>query len=473
VFGVAWALLVPPWQSPDAVTHYDYTESLAARQQLPGPGTNESSSDVRASLAAIDGAVVSFAAPEAIPSWRSAPYARYRREAGHLSRADGGSRTSADVNPPLYYLYAAIAYLATPSGNEYDRVYSIQLWGVLLLLISTSGAWLLAGELFGRKPLAQLVTATVTGLQPMATFISTSVNPDALLVALWTMFLWLASRVVKRGAQRGDVEALCLVTAAALLTKATSYALLPPLIAALALGWRRRDRSRTGTAREHFVRGLCLLTWPVAAWLVVSAARGRSPVNTIAVVKGARVTGQSALGFLNYLWQFYLPRLPGQALFREASVLPAWPHYPTGLPAWNLWIRQGWAAFGYFDIFLSKWVYGVLAAVTGGVGLATLALVSRFRDPCRRSLLAVLGLTALSLLALLHVVDYRAIAVGDGPVIQGRYALPLISLFGLGCGLLVQRLPPRWRGLAAAGILAGLFSLQILSLATVARTYYT
>ena len=74
----------------------------------------------------------------------------------------------------------------------------------------------------------------------MATFMSTAVNPDALLITLWTFALWLGARVINRRAPSRDAIALCGVTAAAILTKATSYALVVPVLLALFIGWRRR-----------------------------------------------------------------------------------------------------------------------------------------------------------------------------------------------------------------------------------------
>ena len=36
IVGVGWALIVPPWQSPDTVAHFAYAQSLAAGLPLPG-----------------------------------------------------------------------------------------------------------------------------------------------------------------------------------------------------------------------------------------------------------------------------------------------------------------------------------------------------------------------------------------------------------------------------------------------------
>ena len=77
----------------------------------------------------------------------------------------------------------------------------MRIWGAGLLLLTTGAAWLLAGEVLGRRRLPQLACAACVGLIPMQTAIAGSLNPDALLVALSTVALWLGARVIMRGAR--------------------------------------------------------------------------------------------------------------------------------------------------------------------------------------------------------------------------------------------------------------------------------
>ena len=65
----------------------------------------------------------------------------------------------------------------------------------------------------------------------MVTFMSTAVNPDALLITLWTLDLWLGARRDQPSGRGADVIAVGVVTAVAILTKATSYALVVPVAA--------------------------------------------------------------------------------------------------------------------------------------------------------------------------------------------------------------------------------------------------
>src|SRR5438270_6058180 len=112
------------------------------------------------------------------------------------------------------------------------------------------------------------------------------------------------------------------------------------------------------------------------------------------------------------------------------------------------------------------WVYPVLSAVTGVVAVLGAAVVSRLRGQMRLELVAFFALAAVSLLGGLHLTEYRSILAGTGDVIQGRYALSLIGLFGLALALLVNQLPPRWRGPAVGSMVALLMVLQVLALTT-------
>ena len=221
IFGVAWALLVPPWQSPDTPSHYAYSESLAARLALPGvKGRPEVSSNQVAADQAVGASRIAFFTPQgAQPSWNPSIDRAYRRVAPHLSRSDGGGPNTAAVNPPLYYLYSDVGYWAAIGGDAFDRLYTMQIWDVLLLLATVIGVWLLTGEVLGPRRPAQLAAAAIAGLEPMETFISTSITPDALMVPLWTFALWLGARVIIRACRRRDAVALCALTAAAILTK--------------------------------------------------------------------------------------------------------------------------------------------------------------------------------------------------------------------------------------------------------------
>jgi 4-amino-4-deoxy-L-arabinose transferase-like glycosyltransferase len=464
VVGLCWALLVPPWQSPDTVAHFAYTQSLAQSFRLPGDRHRRAvSSDQSAADAAVGASRGAFYPEASPPSWSRAEYRAYLRlEHGNHppSKSNGGGPNAASTNPPLYYLYAAAGYLIDAGGTGLGRLYSIQIWGVLLLLGTTIAAWLLAGETFGRRRTAQLACAAVAGLLPMTTFISTSVNPDAIMITLWTFALWLGARVINRGAQPADCVALCAVTAAGILVKATSYALVVPVVLALALGWLRRPRTeRRRTAAVIGLAGLALVL-PVIGWVALAHALGRPAINQINST--AASTPFNIRQFLSYLWQFYLPRLPFMTRFR---VTPQ-------LPVYDFWIRQGTGVFGWLTVALPHWVYRIAAVTLGVIAIVAVALLTRLRDRRQLALLSFYALTLIALLGLLHITDYRGIIAGQGTIMQGRYLLPAVGLLGLAVGLIVTRAPILWRPRTCGLVLTGLLLIQVISLAAVLEAFY-
>lgn len=461
--GLVWALLVPPFQSPDEPAHFAYVQSLAESFTLTGkPGRPGQSSDEDVAQSAVGAQRGQTSPASAPPDWSRADenaYLALAHGAHPPSRTDGSGTTSATGNPPLYYLLAAVPYLIDHGGTVFGQLYAIRMSGVILLALTTLAAWLLAGEIFGRRRLVQLTCAAVAGLLPMETFISTSVTPDGLMITCWTFALWLGARVINRRARGWDAVALCAVTAAAVLTKATSYALVGPVAVALLLGWLRRPAGERRRALAPLAAAAAVLAAPVLAWLALASRLGGVALTQIpsSPARPFRI-GQ----FLSYVWQFYLPRLPFLTPFRTAPQLPLY----------GVWIRQLTGEFGWLVVFEPSWMYPLGVGVAAALAIAVVVLLTRLRGRRRLALLAFFGLTVLALLVLLHVTEYRAVLVGSGQFLQGRYLLPAIGLLGLAVALVVARLSPRLTPIAAGLILSGLLVWQAISLAAVIQAFY-
>ncbi|MGI8715021.1 MAG: DUF2142 domain-containing protein, partial [Solirubrobacteraceae bacterium] len=292
------------------------------------------------------------------------------------------------------------------------------------------------------------------------TFMSTNVNPDALMIVLWSWALWLGARVINRSARRRDAVALCAVTAAAVLTKATSYALVVPVLVALGLGVSRRAPDERRAGRRDIAIALTALVVPILAWLAVTVALHRPAVNKIAATAAAKPFNVSQL--VSYVWQFYLPRLPFMTSMRETS----------GLPVYDIWVRQFWGAFGWLDVTFPGWAYGVLGAITAAVLVPASILVGNTLSRRNWRVAAFLGLAGLALLAFLHLADYRSLIAGQGQLVQGRYLLPIVGLFGLAVAFLASRLSPARQAAVCGVVVASLLTLQVLSLSTIVHAYY-
>ena len=436
--GIAWALAVPAWQSPDEDAHFAYAQTLAELHRRPhddGRTAAEAEKSTEQHLAERDsGFIGSYQRIEAKPEWSAAAQERWERANAALSpraRRDGGGANAAQANPPTYYLYAALGYEAASGGTVLDQLYAMRLVSVPLLLVFALSAWLLAGELVGRVRPLQLLAGALAGLLPMATFIGSSVTPDALVLPLWGLATWLGVRVLRGG--RGMVW-LVLVTLGALAVKPVTVALLPGVAwVLLARLWRRPVPS---------VR----VRWAAAAALVVAGLAA-----AVALAPG----GPRRLA--TYLWQFYLPELPGQYHFAR---LPPWPLR-------DVWLEGVAGSFGWLEVRFPGWVYALVAVV----GFALLVGAVRAWRP-KPAVLVFLALPALALLAGLHLTEYRMLVNDDRAFTQGRYLLPLAPLAACVAAAAVGALAPKRRALATGALLGAMAAWQLASLAIVVGRFY-
>lgn len=463
--GTGWALITPAMQAPDERAHVSYTIWLAATGTLPatGPlGPATPTEEQRATAAAnADRAAMQ---PTVKMTWDRERYTEWQREAaalGDAAREDGGALANpAASNPPLYYLTTLPAYLATSGSDLFGRLTAMRLVSVLWLLGTVIAAWLLAGELFGRRRLLQTAVAGFTGLTPMMLFVSSSVSPDAALFATWGFVLWLGTVVLRRGLTWQRALALCFALGLAIVVKATSYALAPPVLLVLLFGVlraRRTELDRRGLLRIAAAGALGLLV-TAGAWIVVSRALG-----VAALAQGADVANSSGTAplraFPSYVWQFYLPRLP---MMDPAPGIHA-------IPAWELFVKGTWGAFGWLEVRFPNGVYVALTAVM--VALAALAARGAWRD-CRRTDWLVPGFFAVVAVLLLGALHWTEFHKGGTGFIQGRYLLPLAPVVGAIAVRGLLELPKRWLAPSIAVALGGLVVLNLLSWGLMLERFY-
>jgi 4-amino-4-deoxy-L-arabinose transferase-like glycosyltransferase len=493
VAGCTWALLDTPWGAPDEDVHFAYTQSLAERHELPGRGPQEVSSEQRFSMNAVNTDEVVFF-QTAKPDWSESGERSWREIQQRIARNDGGGANAASDYPPAYYMYEWLPYKLAGSGSDVlTRLYVMRLFSVLWLLVTTVGAWLLAGEMLGRNRPLQLLAAATIGLWPMLNFMSSSINPDAMLVAMWTLATWLGVSILRRGLTVPRAVGLCLCTGLALVTKATALALLPPVAFALAIGaWRLRRR--ISLTRLAWAAGAgAAFGVPVLAWVLVARGAGHAAYGQAAIVTpGASDAASGATGatpgappvvpsgslrfFASYLWQFYLPKLPFMRDQRFVfSVISPYPAY-------QVWLASGWASFGWVNVWFPPWVYrvflAVVLAIAAGAGFTLARAIRALRAAggvLRKApwaLIAFIALTVGTLLAGLHWTDFHMRVDGKAPFIQGRYMLPVGALLALVVPAAVKALPVRFRTIAVGCVLGGLVALQIACLTLVATRYY-
>ena len=449
VEALVWTFMIPALQGPDEVGHFSYTQRIWERPSIPwhpeggqtAPGRGAYSTEIN-TAEVYAGLAMLFGNASARPLWTDPDEAIWRREDDKLTQSarEDGDFTSALKNPPLYYLYATVPYAAASSGSLFDRVYLIRLANIPLLVALVVLTWLLAGELFGRRRWLQFVSTAPVVLHPQLANLSATVNPDLMLATGWAGGLWLIAQVLRRGPLPRLVIALAALCVAIGLTHPRGVPIVVPAALAVAIAATRGRRRR----------------------VVVGAAVG----SVLAAVTVAAAWGMGGVReFWSYVWQFYLPRAPGQQDtigpdfwdFREVFV----DRFFGTLASLEVEPPEGLTTFLFW------------AALAGLAALAVLLVVHRDRLAGRGALALVLGTAIVAMLLGLHLGAYRAmVAQPADPVITGRYLLPLLPLYGCALALFARLLPPRV-GAAFGGVVVGAaLALQLLSAGMLLERFY-
>jgi hypothetical protein len=466
LLSLAWNLALPAFQGPDEDAHFAYVQHLAETGQLPTASGGESPVSTQEhdaldylNLFPLRGVT------GARPGWSTADLALLHQLEKTMpagGRADGSGPNAVGQDPPLYYAVMSIPYLVFAGLPLLKLIFVLRLFNALCYLATIALTWTIAGDLFGRERWKQTLAAGAVALVPQLAFMSAVINADNLLIALTTAFLLSALRVLMRGPTVGRVLVMSVLCAAACLTHGRGLVTLPVLAVALVAGWVRFRAGGLAVARQL---GASAGTLGVAALLyfLFGTPGGTAYGGQVTQLNGGGAF--SVRGFLEYLWRFYLPALPGM----KARLGPAFGFR-------QVFIETFYGAFGWLEVRFKPRIYDVLelASVLGVLWLTATCLVRRrllrSQWPQVLVMLALLVVTVV----FLHYVSYRTL-VGDhgsDPLIVGRYLLPIISLFGLAIAFTIGSLPRRLGSLAGAGVLAAGVLLSLTGLGITAVRFY-
>ena len=454
---VAWAFALAPVQGPDEVWHVAYVQKLAETGHPPqrNLGVTPMSSEESLLLREFD-LDAAIGVPGAKPAWSEIDRQAWEKAQAELpdgSRSNGLGPNPIAQNPPLYYLWEAVPYLAASGLDLIDRLFVMALWNGLLYLATVAFIWLFAGELFRRRRLAQALAAATAALLPQLAWMAAEINPDTLLVTIWSAFFWIAARTLRVGLDFRHAVAVGTLAAAAVLTHGRGLALLVPAVVVLALGAWRARRALPALAGGALAGGGLALAF---AW--TSSSGGAVYGGEAAASSG----GVSVAGFLSYVWQFYLPRLG----FMDAAPGPDYGFR-------EVFVEGFFGTFASLEVQYADWVYDLLLVAWLALAIAIATLLVRRRRGLSWPLAVVVATAIGALMFLLHRVAFEHLAGGGGdPIIQGRYVLPFAALFAVAVGWLAALLPPRWTMRYAAAVVVVLSLLQVAGIGlTFARFY--
>jgi hypothetical protein len=469
VNAACWSLITPPLEVPDEPSHFAYVQVLAESGNLPVPNRPTNSPALQTTLEDLHWGEIRF-----VPQTRSLTSEAQQRklerdQAADLSNKGPGAAGAATTEPPLYYALETIPYELASGGTLLDRLELMRLLSALMAAVTALFGYLFIREALPGARWAWTVGGLAIALFPLLGFISGGVNPDAMLFAVSAALYYLLARAFRRGPTPRLTVTIGALTATGLLTKLNFIGFAPGVIAGLVFVCVRSLRQSTGHGQPA--------TRISYRWLAIAILIALSPVLLygLANIVSGRPTLGAASGALNnlggswfhrlcYIWEFYLPRLPGM------------PSYFPGISTWRqLWFDGLVGLYGWADTLFPSWVYDLaLIPATAIVALAARELI-RGRTVLRKRApeLCVYALTAVGVMALVGAQSYTSDVVqGFEPFWEPRYLLPMLALWGCVVALAARGAGRRWGPAVGALLVILLLAHDVVSQLQVVARYY-
>jgi len=454
--GACWSVISPPFQVTDEASHYAYVARLAETGTLPSsaaenfpPAEERALSDLRT------------AGLSERPSFRATSSVAEQQQLERDLAQPGGLSGSPDAGvangqPPLYYALETIPYGLASGGTILDRLSAMRLLSALLGGLTAVFAFLFLREALPGARWAWTVGGLGVAAAPLLGVMSGAVNPDAQLFAVSAALFYCLARGFRRGITKELALALAAVVIVGVLTKLTFLTLLPGTILGLLVLCARRARTSPREAGVAFA----VVAAPILLLSIAGTLTGHSAANYLSGFV-SDVTGARGPRELSYIWQLYLPRLPGMH-----------PYFHGILTTRVYWFNDLVGDYGWVDTRFPRWVY--TAALVPAAALAALLaralFVSRRTLPGRLPEALVYGAMGLGLLFVIGAQDYSSKLPGE--YVEPRYLLPLLALWGAVLALAARGAGRRWGPVAGASIVVLVLAHNLFSQLLVIARYY-
>lgn len=461
-----WSFIVPLWQAPDEYEHFAYIQSLVERGKAPSreatPTRHPWSSEQRLVSDESFAHTVVDAVPLK-PSWSERDEKRWAMlDRKNPKRDDGGGFTTIASHGPVYYLAQAPVYIAFSNSSILTRIQLMRLLSAFFLFVTVLMTWFLAKEIFKKNNWLPITASILVAFQPMNAFMGGVINNDILTVMLTTVNLFLLVRLLNRGIRFKYCLALSIVTGIGALTKASMLVFLPIIVIAVVFSYfrHRESISQTVNGLLGLLAGFAIM---IGVGLLLDSIFGDEGSGTVAIAQpGAPF---QLKGFIDYLWQFYLPG----SLF---SVVQGFG-VPGESPAYSLWVVRLWGNFGWLDVRLPEKLYLMITASYFVIGALCFYAFIKYWNKVKRKLPEIIiGLLYIIILtAAIHRAFYPGCPNCMGE--QGRYLLPAVPIIAIAIASACMAFGKKYSKVAAVAAASGMVSLNLISQLFVVLRYYT
>jgi hypothetical protein len=463
VNAACWSFIMPPFQVPDEVDHYAYVQQLAETGRLPNSDAEGiySSQEQRA-LQDLNYYEVREA-PETHTISSEAEQRKLEQDlALPLSQQNNhGAAGVAASQPPLYYALEAIPYRLGGS-NLLDRLELMRLLSAMMSGATVLFVFLFLREALPRAPRAWLIGSLGVAFAPLLGFISGGVNPDALLATVSAALLYCLARGFRRGLSPMLAVAIGCAIAVGFLTKLNFIGLAPGAILGVGLLAVREARTSRRLAARSLAIVLAIAASPILLYVVRNLATHRPVLGEVS--NAARLLQGSVFHAIGYIWQFYLPRLPGMHNY-----------FPAISTTRQIWFDRLVGLYGWLDTVFPGWVYSLALIPAGLIAILCVRTLAVNRAALRHRSAELLTY-AVMLAGLLTLIGMDSYINSFKPLgelyAEPRYLLPMLALAGAVLALAAEGAGRRWAPAVGALIVTAVFAHDIFSQLLVISRYY-
>ena len=353
-----------------------------------------------------------------------------------------------------------IPYGLGSGGSLLTRLELMRLLSAVMGALTALFAYLFVREALPGAPWAWCVGGLGVALAPLLGLMSGAVNPDSMAAAVTSAIFYLLARAFRRRAHAGlgvrdrrrggDRQAV---------TKLSFLGLAPGILVGLIVLARREARTSRRNAYRSLALALGIGATPVCVYILINLLSNHAGLGRVS--NAIQTQRGSVFHELSYIWQLFLPRLPGMTT------------YFPGISTTHLWFDRSVGLYGWLDTPFPVWVTNI--AVIPAVAIAALcvrALVT-VRATLRRRLaeLAVYAVMSVGLLALVGADSYLA-PFGKALFVEPRYLLPLLALGGAVLVLGARGAGRRWGPPAGALIVVLVLAHDVFSQLQVISRFY-
>jgi 4-amino-4-deoxy-L-arabinose transferase-like glycosyltransferase len=463
--GIAWSIITPPFEGRDEPSHFAYVQQLAETGTLPRVVEGEHKEYSPEETLVLEG--LQEPAIRLIPQRQSLSSVAQQEtletdvNAG-LSREGSGEANVATSEPPLYYALETVPYTLGAS-NTLTQLELMRLFDAFLGALTVLLTFFFIQEVLPGARWAGVLGSLCVSVQPLFGFMSGTLNPETMLYTVSAALLLCLGRAFRRGLTRRSAIVLGALIAVGFMTKLNFVGVALGVFAGLILLGVREWRSRGPGTLALLAIATGVGVAPVALYVLVNLVSGHRLFGEVSGL-AAEFANSSIFHAVSYVWEFYLPRLPGMM------------HYFRGVSTYrDLWFDRFVGLYGWLDTQFPTWVYNVALIPASAIALlcARALIVHRRAIRVRWLEFAAYAAVAFGVMVMVGFTSYTSDALQHREAYADpRYLVPLLPLLGAVVVLAVRGAGKRWAPVVGAAIVVVFLAHDIFSQMQEIARYY-